>query len=163
MSGLQAQLVDLARRHQGRFVSHRVALESLLGVPPGTTSGPGLKLARAKVYYALGVLAEKGTLTTMRGKFALAGVAVPEDETETTTEAEALPLPVVDVAVLRQFNDLAQTINTAFAAIHEALSDTRRAVNIVQAATDATEQPTGFRLTRYSSTSSTVTMRRRER
>lgn len=155
MTGLQAQLVDLAKQHEGRFVSHRAALETLLNVPPEAKHGDRvLARARGKLFYALAVLAKKGTLTVSRGKFALA---------EDATEAEALPLPEVDVSVLRQFNELATTINTAFAAIHEALSDTRRAVNVVQAVTDGTEQPTGYRLTRFSSTSSTVTVRRGER
>ena len=67
MSGLQTALIEVAKQHQGRFVSHRDVLVTLLKVPPDAKYGdPVLTHARGKLYYALAVLEKKGTITIRR-------------------------------------------------------------------------------------------------
>ena len=168
-SGLAGKLLALAEAHHGRFVTTEEAVQAIF-------NGSGDEAARKRVYQAVYHLHDTGRLRCKRGAFAWpscnAAVLLsspsseelpPDEDRDEIQPAPPAPLQRggAAAALAHQLNILAMVVNGAAQALHYEIGETRRLMNLAQAPSETDEQPSGFRLTRFSSTSSTLTVRRR--
>ena len=137
---LSDRLLEVAEDHDGAPVTYDEVLRTVFGMTPETTDALELAAAKQHLHAAIQRLRKRGRIETTRGAFALAPPLPPESEPD---EAHvAIPSRAMSHASAAQrLNRLVMVVNAALAAIHEEISETRRALNLAETTTEADERP----------------------